>query len=88
MAQIAEDDTFTQLVRFNVAPEKQVALIAAIVAEVERWVYRRLGFISSTFHASHDGHHVLNYAQLESEAPSKVSAKTQKANGCGRPSRC
>src|SRR4051794_18129189 len=71
MAQIAENDTFTQVVRFDVEPKKQSALIAAIVAEVERWVRHRPGFISSTFHASHDGHHVLNYAQWESEAAFK-----------------
>jgi hypothetical protein len=52
MAKISEDNTFTQVVRFNVAPEKQSALIAAIVAEVERWVCRRPGFISATFHVS------------------------------------
>ncbi|MDB5806282.1 MAG: hypothetical protein JWN73_3604 [Betaproteobacteria bacterium] len=68
MATIREDDTFTQLVRFDVSPDKQGALIAAIVAEVERWVRRRPGYISSTFHASHDGRHVLNYAQWRDEA--------------------
>lgn len=68
MARIDEDDAFTQVVRFEVAPEKQGPLIAAIVAEVERWVRRRPGFVSSTFHASHDGRSVLNYAQWRSEA--------------------
>ncbi|MBV9077774.1 MAG: antibiotic biosynthesis monooxygenase [Methylobacteriaceae bacterium] len=66
-ATIRENATFTQVVRFEVAPEKQEALIAAIVAEVERWVRFRPGFVSSTFHASLDGRHVLNYAQWESE---------------------
>ncbi len=65
---IAEGDTFTQVVRFNVEPAKQDALIRAIVAEVERWVRQRHGFVSSTFHASIDGHHVLNYAQWRTEA--------------------
>ena len=68
MARIAEDATFTQVVRFDVDPEKQGRLIAAIVVEVERWVCRRPGFISSTFHASLDGRHVLNYAQWTDEA--------------------
>lgn len=68
MVTITEDGTFTQIVRFDVNPAHQNALIAAIVAEVERWVCRRPGFVSSTFHASHDGHHVINYAQWESEA--------------------
>jgi quinol monooxygenase YgiN len=67
MATITEDDTFTQIVRFDIDPAHQDALIAAIVAEVERWVRRRPGFVSSTLHASHDGCHVINYAQWESE---------------------
>jgi len=68
MARISEDNTYTQIVRFDVDPAKQDALISAIVKEVERWVCRRPGFISSTFHASFDGKHVVNYAQWSDEA--------------------
>ena len=68
MAQIREDDTFTQVVRFDVAADKQLVLIDAIAAEVERWVRHRQGFVSSTFHASLDGTHVINYAQWTSKA--------------------
>ena len=68
MATIKEDDTYVQTVRFDVEPEKQHALITAITREVERWVSSRPGFVSSTFHASHDGRHVLNYAQWQDEA--------------------
>ena len=65
---ISEDNTFTQVVQFDVEPAKQQALIKAIVTEVERWVRHRPGFVSSTFHASLDGRHVLNYAQWRAEA--------------------
>ena len=68
MPVIAEGDTFTQVVQFETAPERQAALVAAIVAEVERWVRHRPGFVSSSFHASLDGRHVMNYAQWRSEA--------------------
>jgi C-6 monooxygenase len=34
---------------------------------VQRWLCHRPGFISSAFHASHDGRHVINYAQWEDE---------------------
>lgn len=68
MPTIHQDNTFTQIVRFDVSPEKQLALIDAIVGEVQRWVRLRPGFISSTFHASHDGRHVINYAQWKDEA--------------------
>jgi len=71
MALIAEDETYTQVVRFDVTPDKQMALIGAIVGEVERWVQLRPGFISSTLHASHDGSHVINYAQWTNEAAFK-----------------
>ena len=68
MPTIAEDSTFTQVVHFAVAPDRQLALIAAIVGEVERWVRHLPGFVSSTFHASHDGASVLNYAQWRTAA--------------------
>lgn len=54
MAVISEDDTFTQVVHFEIEPAKHEALIDAIAAEVKRWVRHRPGFMSSTFHASLD----------------------------------
>ena len=66
MPTIEVDDTFTKVVQFEVDPSRQEALIAAIAGEVERWVRHRPGFLSSTLHASLDGHHVLNYAQWRS----------------------
>jgi quinol monooxygenase YgiN len=84
MATLREDDTFTQVVRFDVAPEKQAVLISAIAAEVERWVRHRPGFVSSTFHASRDGRHVLNYAQWRDEAAFRGSRKTPRAHACRR----
>lgn len=68
MATIHADNTFTQVVRFDVDPDRQSRLLAVIAAEVERWVSRRPGFISASFHASGDGRHVLNYAQWRDEA--------------------
>ncbi|MBD9440061.1 antibiotic biosynthesis monooxygenase family protein [Pseudomonas sp. PDM04] len=65
---IEEGDTFTQIVRFDVPADKQLELIDAIAGEVERWIRHRPGFISSTFHASFDGRHVVNYAQWKSRA--------------------
>jgi len=55
-------------VQFDVDAGQQEPLIAAVVAEVERWVRHRPGFLSSTFHASLDGQHVLNYAQWRTKA--------------------
>ena len=68
MAELTERPAFTQVVEFEVEPDKQELLIAAIVAELERWIRHRPGFISSTLHASFDGRRVLNYAQWRSKA--------------------
>lgn len=65
---ITENSLFTQIVEFEVPADRQAALIRAIAAEVERWVRHRPGFVSSSFHASHDGTRVINYAQWRSEA--------------------
>ncbi|MGI4848166.1 MAG: antibiotic biosynthesis monooxygenase [Janthinobacterium lividum] len=68
MVTIQENNTFTQIVRFDVAKDNQEALITAITTQVQDWVCRLPGFISSTFHASHDGQHVINYAQWQDES--------------------
>lgn len=65
---IIEGDLFTQVVEFQVAPDRQDALISALTAEVGRWVRHRPGFVSASFHASHDGARVINYAQWRTEA--------------------
>ena len=76
---VEEDSAFTQVVQFEVKPDKQGALIAAIAAEVERWVSRRPGFLSVMLHASLDGRHVVNYARWRSEAD--FAAFTQDPEG-------
>lgn len=63
MPTIAEGGPFTRIVEFDIQPARQLALIDAIVGEVERWVRHCPGFVSSIFHASHDGKRVINYAQ-------------------------
>lgn len=65
---IVEGDTFTQVIQFEIAPGRAERLISAVTAEVERWVSRLPGFVSSSFHASEDGRHMLNYAQWRSRA--------------------
>ena len=68
MPQIREDETFVPVVRFEVEPENQAALLRVIVGEIERWICKLEGFESATVHASPDGVHVLNYAQWSSQA--------------------
>jgi Antibiotic biosynthesis monooxygenase len=63
--QFRENDPQTQIVQFGVEPAQRDELIAAIVGEVERWVRRRPGFISSTLHAGHDGRNFVKDAQWD-----------------------
>ena len=72
MRAIAKDNTVTQLVQFEVTPDQQDWLIAAIAGEAERWIRHRHGFVSSTLHASLDGRHVVNHAQWRSKADFRV----------------
>ena len=58
-----QSNVYTQIVVFMVAPEQQQALADAIVSEVDRWVRHCPGFISASYHLSHDGTKVVNYAQ-------------------------
>lgn len=80
MPTIAGGDTFTQVVRFEVEPAKQGALIAA---GVERWVSHRPGFVSSTFHAGLDGRHAMNDAQWRSEADFRAFARDPEGERLG-----
>ena len=64
----ADDKALIQVITFDVAAGRQDDLITVLVEQVERWVRFCPGFISSTFHASLDGRHVLNYACWRDEA--------------------
>ena len=64
---INENQFFTPIIEFDVAPENQQALIDGIADEVERYFKSYVGFISASFHASEDGRRVINYAQWRSK---------------------
>jgi hypothetical protein len=65
---IPEGSAFTVVVEFEVAPDRQGALLSGLSVEARRHFSTRPGFISATLHASHDGRRVLNYARWTSEA--------------------
>jgi heme-degrading monooxygenase HmoA len=52
---------------FAVDKNKQVELYDHLVEVTETLIKDLPGFISANFHLSHDGQHVVNYAQWESE---------------------
>ena len=64
---INENQFFTPIIEFDVAPENQQALIDGIADEVERYFKSYVGFVSASFHASEDGRRVINYAQWRSK---------------------
>jgi Antibiotic biosynthesis monooxygenase len=64
---INENQFFTPIIEFDVAPENQQALIDGIADEVERYFKSCIGFVSASFHASEDGRRVINYAQWHSK---------------------
>ena len=59
---------FIQIVRFRVAAGQGERLMEAIFNHLDDWVRHCDGFVSSNFHISEDGHHVVNYAQWRDQA--------------------
>lgn len=79
MPAISTDDTYIELVTFAVEnTEMQRALIDALTRQVEEWIKRTPGFISASFHASHDGKKVFNYAQWQSRAAWEIFAADER----------
>lgn len=52
---------------FTVAPEHQAKLYEHLVDMTEDVIKHFPGFISANIHLSHDGAHVVNYAQWDNE---------------------
>jgi quinol monooxygenase YgiN len=76
----ADHRLFIVLVEWRVDPQHQQELIDSIGDLVEKYIKSDLGFISASFHASEDGHRVINYAQWRSKADwntSRVSGDDQ-----------
>ena len=74
---INENQFFTPIIEFDVAPENQQALIDGIADEVERYFKSYVGFVSASFHTSEDGRRVINYAQWRSKEDwSRATAAT------------
>ncbi len=76
MPTIVENQFFTPIIEFEVAPEHQQAFIDGIADEVERLFKRYDGFVSASFHASEDGRRVINYAQWTSREAWVASGRT------------
>ena len=56
-------DPFIQIIRFRVAEGQAEALMQAIFDHLDDWISACDGFVSSNFHISGSGLHVINYAQ-------------------------
>ncbi len=69
MPTITADDTYVELIIFDVDDANgQLLLLDGLIAQVNGWVMNIPGFVSSSFHFSHDGKKLFNYAQWRSRA--------------------
>lgn len=67
MPTIIEKGPYTLIVEFEVDPTQQQQLIESIADVGEQAFRPDPRFISASFHASHDGQRVVNYAQWQSK---------------------
>ncbi len=66
---IIQDTKLCTLINvFTVIPEKQQALVDALVTVTEEVMRKLPGFVTANIHKSIDGQRVTNYAQWESAA--------------------
>ncbi|MEM8655709.1 MAG: antibiotic biosynthesis monooxygenase [Pseudomonadota bacterium] len=56
-------EPFIQIVRFKIAKGGAEPLMHAIFDHLDAWIRDCDGFVSSNFHVSDNGQHVINYAQ-------------------------
>ncbi|MGY4688838.1 antibiotic biosynthesis monooxygenase family protein [Salibacterium sp. K-3] len=74
MPNINENQLFTVMAVFKVDPQQQQELIDGLADQVDKHIKNCTGFISASFHASHDGRKVVNYAQWLSKDAWKESS--------------
>ena len=58
--------SFTQLIEFQIEPQQQFALVAALSIQSEQLALGHGGFLSASVQVSEDGRRVLNYLQWQS----------------------
>jgi hypothetical protein len=63
----APSNVYTLINVFPVDPDRRTELYEHLVEATETLIKHLPGFVSANFHLSHDGKHVVNYAQWESE---------------------
>jgi hypothetical protein len=74
--QVSEKNrSFTQLIEFQIEPQQQVALVAALSTQSERLAQRHAGFINASVQVSEDGRRVLNYLQWHSREDGEAAFK-------------
>ena len=64
----SQNEVYTLINVFTVAPENQQQLVDTLIETTERWVKHLPGFVSASFHKSLDGTRVVNYAQWKDKA--------------------
>jgi len=67
--------SFTQMVEFQIEPQQQSALVAALSSQSERLAQRHGGFINASVQVSDDGRRVLSYLQWRSREDGEAAFK-------------
>ncbi|NVZ18296.1 antibiotic biosynthesis monooxygenase [Pseudomonas costantinii] len=74
--QVSEKNrSFTQLIEFQIEPQQQWALVAALSTQSERLAQGHGGFINASVQVSDDGRRVLNYLQWQSREDGEAAFK-------------
>ncbi|MEN2397057.1 antibiotic biosynthesis monooxygenase [Pseudomonas halotolerans] len=61
MQSLRNNQSFTQLMEFDIEPQWQEALVTALSEQTERLARGHAGFLSASIQVSEDGRRVLNY---------------------------
>ena len=67
--------SFTQLIEFQIEPQQQFALVAALSTQSERLAQGHGGFINASVQVSDDGRRVLNYLQWRTREDGEAAFK-------------
>jgi len=68
--------SFTQLIQFEIEPDRQSALVSALTHQTERLAQGYSGFLSASIQASDDGRRVLNYLQWQSREAGEAAFRS------------
>ncbi|AZE88563.1 antibiotic biosynthesis monooxygenase [Pseudomonas orientalis] len=76
-----KNQSFTQLIEFQIEPRQQSALVAALTLQSERLAQSHGGFLSASVQVSDDGRRVLNYLRWQSREDGEAAFRRFEQGG-------